>query len=240
MLSRSFTTLPAKSKWGPIFFALFRSSRKVVSEEDRHSSFPSKLTAASDPDAGQPEARAGIVALMSCCLVRLSNGCLGRLDEIALSLLACTQRSICRGAALASLLDPLTLSGDKRRRSKALFSLCSTEQIQNLSIFHSTQRTGSTDKLHPAKDTFSARISSAACAAIVPLLDWLPACVAHDFCNSEDPDALGDDSSFFAVTQQQCLCSQNVTLQTGLHIATFLTGFQNSFWSFRGCEGRMS
>ena len=34
-------------------------------------------------------------------------------------------------------------------------------------------------------------------------IDWLPACVARDFCNPEDPDALGDDSSFFAVTQQQ-------------------------------------
>ena len=28
-------------------------------------------------------------------------------------------------------------------------------------------------------------------------------CVAHDFCNPQNPDALGDDSSFFAVTQQQ-------------------------------------
>ena len=36
-----------------------------------------------------------------------------------------------------------------------------------------------------------------------PLIDWLPACVAHDFCNPEDLDALGYDSSFFAVTQQQ-------------------------------------
>ena len=40
-------------------------------------------------------------------------------------------------------------------------------------------------------------------AAVVPLHDWLPACVAHDVCNPEDPDALGDDSSFFAVTQRQ-------------------------------------
>ena len=37
----------------------------------------------------------------------------------------------------------------------------------------------------------------------VPLLDWLPVSVAHDFCNPKDPDALGDDSSFFPVTQQQ-------------------------------------
>ena len=37
------------------------------------------------------------------------------------------------------------------------------------------------------------------------MLDWLPACVAHDFCNPEDPDALGDDSSFFRCDQQLCL-----------------------------------
>ena len=35
------------------------------------------------------------------------------------------------------------------------------------------------------------------------LLDWLSACVADDFCSSDDPDASGDDFSFFAVTQQQ-------------------------------------
>ena len=40
-------------------------------------------------------------------------------------------------------------------------------------------------------------------AAIVPLLSSLPACVAHDFCNPGDPDALSDDSAFFAVTRQQ-------------------------------------
>ena len=54
-----------------------------------------------------------------------------------------------------------------------------------------------------AKDNISARISVPARAAVVPLLDWLLACVAHHCCNPEDPDALGDDSSFFAVTQQQ-------------------------------------
>ena len=65
----------------------------------------------------------------------------GLLDEIALSLPTCTQRSFCRGAALASRFDPLAFS-DERGRSKALFSLCSAEhqlQIQNLSIFHATR-----------------------------------------------------------------------------------------------------
>ena len=56
----------------------------------------------------------------SCCLARFSNGGLGPADEIALSSPACTQRSICRGAVLASRLDPPAFSGDKRGRSTAL------------------------------------------------------------------------------------------------------------------------
>ena len=66
------------------------------------------------------DARPGIVALIPCCLIRLSNGCLGPPVEIV-SLPACTQRSIRRVATLASRLDPLAFSGDKRGRSKALF-----------------------------------------------------------------------------------------------------------------------
>ena len=65
------------------------------------------------------EAPAGIVAFISCCLVRLSKGGLGPPDDIALSLLACTPRSLCRCAALASRLDPLALSVNKRGRTKA-------------------------------------------------------------------------------------------------------------------------
>ena len=74
-----------------------------------------------------------------------------------------------------------------------------------------------------AKDIISAR------AAIEPLLDWLPARVAHDLCNPEDPDALGDDSSFLAVTPT-----------ASLYIAVLLAGSEVSFWSVRGCEGRKS
>ena len=51
---------------------------------------------------------------------------------------------------------------------------------------------------------------------MVPLLDWLPASVAHDFCNPENPDALGDDSSFFAVTQQQWRASVHRMLRCKL------------------------
>ena len=86
------------------------------------------------------EARAGIVAFISCCHARLSNGGLGHPGEIV-SLPACTQRSIRSGAALASRLDALVFSGDGRGRCKALFYA--------LSIFHATQRIGPTDKIPP-------------------------------------------------------------------------------------------
>ena len=67
-------------------------------------------------------ARAGIVALISCCLVRLSSGGLGPPDEtVSLTHPGCTQQSICRGAAVASRLVPLAFSGDKRGRTKGLF-----------------------------------------------------------------------------------------------------------------------
>ena len=49
------------------------------------------------------EARAGIVALIPCCLVRLSTGGLRPPDETALSFPACTQRSISRSASASPL-----------------------------------------------------------------------------------------------------------------------------------------
>ena len=108
---------------------------------------------------------------------------------------------------MASRLD-LAFSGDKRGRSKALFfavlhgrSITDSDPV----IFHMTQRTGLTDKVplrQPQKMSRPARISFPARAAFVPLLDWLPERVARDFCNLENSDAMGDDSSFFAVTQQ--------------------------------------
>ena len=143
------------------------------------------------------EARAGLVALISCCLVRLSSGGLGP-PCVIVSLPACTQRSICRGAALETWA-------------------CGQATSESI-----------------AQDLISARVS-------VPLLDWLPARVAHDFCNLEGPDALGDDSSFFAVTQQEwraCVRSM-LSCKLCVHIATLLSCSQiSSFRSIRGCEGR--
>ena len=83
------------------------------------------------------EARAVIVALFSCCLVRHSNGGLGPPGE-TVSLPACTQRSIRRGAASSSRLDRWLSVGMSVAATKHFFSLCLTEhpfQIQNLSIF---------------------------------------------------------------------------------------------------------
>ena len=85
-----------------------------------------------------------------------------------------------------------------------LCSMVHLSQIQNLSIVHASQRTGhgQTSSESTAKDIISARISIPSRTAIVPLLDWVPGRVADDFRSPEDPDALGDDSSFLAVTQQ--------------------------------------
>ena len=96
----------------PLFFQRNRV-HEICQPGARHSSFPSHFKARRNPMPASPrrrarcnrhDARAGIVALVSCCLVRLSNGGLGPPGEI-LSLPACTQRRICRGAASASRLD---------------------------------------------------------------------------------------------------------------------------------------
>ena len=74
-----------------------------------------------------------------------------------------------------------------------------------MSIFHEPENWayGQATSDSTAREIISARTSFPARAAIVPSLGWLPASVVHDFCNPEDTDAVGDDSSFFAVTQQQ-------------------------------------
>ena len=151
--------LPNQSGW-PLFFAfisfLFHGNKvhNICQRGDRQSSCSSLFKAALPMPASprhrarcdRHEARAGIVALTSCCLARLSNGGLGPLDDTALSLPACTQRSICWGAALASRLD-------------------ATEhllQIRNLSIFPCDPESWSYGRNPPeiaAKEIISARIS---------------------------------------------------------------------------------
>ena len=152
------------------------------------------------------EARARIAAVTSCCLVRLSNGGLGPLGEIV-SLPACTQRSIRHVAAVAGRLDPLAFSGDSRGRSKALFSLCSTEQpsqIQNRSIFHETQRTGPSDEIlqrQPRKTSSPLTSASPLALQLYHHSTGFPHAWRTTSATLRTP-TLGDDSSLFAVTQQ--------------------------------------
>ena len=159
---------------------------------------PSHCMAPSDPDPCQSapsarcdrhEARAGIVV----------------------SLPACTQRSIRRGAALASRLDPLAFSGDKRGRSKALFfavpngtSISDPEPVGFSCDPENWAYGQSTSKSPPRRP----QKSSSPLASVSPLVLQLyhcsigfPQSCGARFTQSEDPDALGDDS--FAVTQQQ-------------------------------------
>ena len=179
---------PNQSGW-PMFLALMSSfSReteftKFVSDEtatvrSRHTSKRRRIPMPASPRRrarrNRHEARAGIVALISCCRIRLSAGVLGHPGEI-ISMPACTLRSIGRGAAFASRLDPLAFSGDKRGRSKAVFLLCSTEHrslIQNLSISHATQKSGPTDKPLPSRPQ---KISSPL-ASVCPLALQLYRC----------------------------------------------------------------
>ena len=121
---------------------------------------------------------------------------------------ACTRRNICRGARWRAAWFRWLTVVISEAAAKHGFSLCSTVhpvQIQNLSVFHATQRTGLTGASLPSRlhKIISTRTSFPARDAIVPLLDWLLACVAHDTCNPEDSDAIGDDASSFVVTQQQ-------------------------------------
>ena len=153
------------------------------------------------------EAQAGIVALKSCCLVRLSTGGLGTLDEIALSSSACTQRSVCRGAAPASRLDPLTLSGDKRGRSKVFFFAVlngsSVPDPEPVSSSCDPDKTGTTDDIpqrHPRKTSSplaSAFRLASRCnntiARLASQMRW-----RTTFAILENSDALGNDCSVFA------------------------------------------
>ena len=114
------------SGW-PTFFALMSSFTgeteftKFVSEEiatalSRHNSRRRRIPMPASPRrrvrCNRHEARAGVVALIPCCLVRLSTAGLGPPGE-TVSLPGCTQRRIHSAAAPASCLDPMAFSGDK-------------------------------------------------------------------------------------------------------------------------------
>ena len=99
-------------------------SEEIATAHSRHTSKRRRIQMPASPRrrarCNRHEARAGTVALIPCCLVRLCTGGSGSPGEIV-SLPALTQQIIRRGAACASRLDPLAFSGDQRGRSKALF-----------------------------------------------------------------------------------------------------------------------
>ena len=74
------------------------------------------------------EARARVLALLSCCLVRLSNEVWALLMRL-LSSPACTQRSICHGAAPASRLDPLAFHWRQAQPQQSSASRCARRDI---------------------------------------------------------------------------------------------------------------
>ena len=151
------------------------------------------------------DARAGLSPSCRVCLVRLSNGSLGPPSDVSLP--ACTQRRIRSGAASASRLDPLASSGDKRGRCKALFyavngtSISDPEPV-NFSCDPENWAYRQATSESTAKEIISARISFPARAAFRCSIGF-PLPWRATSRNPEDPDAHGDDSSFFAVTQQQ-------------------------------------
>ena len=98
--------------------------------------------------------------------------------------------------------------GMSEAAAKHGFSLRSTEHPfsdpEPVNFFMRPRELGlRTNPLRVDRKIYHLRISVSARAALVPLLVWLPACVARDFCNPKKTDALGDDSSFYVVIQQQ-------------------------------------
>ena len=152
-----------------------RSSRNLFSSSSRQAS--SRRLAR----CNRHEVRAWVVAFISCCLVRRSTGGLGPLGE-TVSLPACTQQIVRRGA-FASRLDPLAFSGEKRGCSKVLvYAVLYGTSNADPEPFSSDPENWALAKPLPSRpQKISAR------AAILPLLDWLPARAAHDFCFPEDP-----------------------------------------------------
>ena len=142
-------------------------------------------------------------------LSRLSNGGLGPPDEIALSSSLCTQRSICRGAALASRLDPADSQWRQARQQqisvfcRAQRNIYSRSRTCQLLMGHGqlglrTKNSRDISERHHLRshELFTSRYNST--IARFP-----------DFCNPKNPVALGHDSSFFDVTNDRlrCLCA---------------------------------
>ena len=191
--------------------------RRLLLRKNRATSPTSHLPRQRYPDASQPapsarcdrhETRAGIVSLISFCLVRLSSRSGPPSEQTSL------QRARSDVFALASRLDPLASSGDKRGRSKnLLFAVVNgtPQSDQTLLFFLAAQKTGLTDKapLSQPQETLSLIApGSPACAAIIPWLLWFPTCGVR-FLQSRRSRRGGGVFTFVAVTRQSwrpCVC----------------------------------
>ena len=253
---------PRHQNGWPMFLALMSSfsseteftnfvNEEIDTARSRHNSRRRRIPVPASPRhrarCDRHEARAGNVALITCCLVPVSNGGLGPPDETALPLPSCTRRNICRGvpqrrAALTRWLSVMINAA----AAKPCFSLCSTErtlQIQNVSIFHATQRTG------PPLDASLPSPLHHLCTQQLPC----PCCKctitrgASRLCGARLLQSRGPRHAWSRLlilccdpTATACLHSQNVTLQTGQHFATLLFGSRICLRSVRSSEGRKS
>ena len=179
------------------FFEREREFTKFVSEEigTARSRPTSRRRRIPMPASPRRRARCNChKARISCCLVQLSTGGLGPPGEIV-SLPACTQRKIRRvPLERAAWIRWLSVVISERGRSTEQLS-----QIQKESVFRATQRTGPTDKPLPSRPQ---KISSPLASAS-PLV--LCNCTASRLASCVRGARLlqpGDDSSFFAETQQ--------------------------------------
>ena len=161
-------------------------------------------------------------------------------DE-TVSLPACSRRSIQRAAWTRCSAE----MGEAA--AKLCSSLYITEhpfQIQNLPIFHATQRTGPTDNPPPSRPQ---KISSphGSVHPLVPQLYRFSIGSPHVWRTTFA--ILRTRRAWRRLLILSCdpttvarLRSQNSASQTGLHTATLLSGSQISFRSVRGREGRKS
>ena len=202
-----------QSGW-PMFFTLVSSfsretdftkfvSEEIASARSRHNSrrrrIPMPARLRHRARCNRTEARAGIIALLSCCLVRLSNEGLALFMRLSHFLRESGEVSAVVPRWRAAQIRRISV-GMSEAAAKHCFSLCSTKQpfqIQNLSNCHATQRTGPTDEpLRIDRKRYRLRshqICRSCCTCTATRLASPP----------EDPDAAGDDCSFFAVSQQQ-------------------------------------
>ena len=182
--------LPANSEWVAFFFSLHRlffqgtEITKFVNEKIAavHACHTSRRRRIPMPASPRNRARCDRHEARLSPLYRVVSYCSAM--EVSALLLRST-------SVLAANCLLLTLTGDERGRSKALI----------FGVFNGTSDV--THQKHPRKTSSPIASAFPPRAAIIPLLDWLPRCVAHDSSKPKKPVALGHDSASFVVKKQQ-------------------------------------